>query len=284
MKTHTLSPVASENHDTTSLVERMDPALGEATSMMGAVMTELMRRSLRGGVMKIEEELHAYVADQVDATLTERKPAIEQFASLAASRAAETVAAEIAGKEVQALESWTKEATHDLASQLVDTERRVTTQIVEVEKKTGEATRTAEQQLAAQIAEAERRASELARSEIATQVEDLMQKSRKGAALWEAKHKALETSLADLGRQLTDQIRQTEADRRADGERLREDLVRVMAENLAQLQDELRKMRDANQALGARVAELEKPRGLRAKLTGLFGRGKHDKPENAGEA
>ena len=39
------------------LMERMDPAIGEASSVMGAMLTEMIRRSLRGGVLHIGEEL-----------------------------------------------------------------------------------------------------------------------------------------------------------------------------------------------------------------------------------
>ena len=69
------------NKGTLPLVEQMDLAIGEATTVMGAMMTELLRRSLRGGVMKIGEELDGFVADKVEATLTEKQPVIELMAA-----------------------------------------------------------------------------------------------------------------------------------------------------------------------------------------------------------
>ena len=92
-----------------SLVERIDPAIGEATSVMGAVMTEVLRRSLRGGVMKIGTELQEFVAEKVDATIAERKPALEAAVSAAAAESARGVAATVAGEEVRGLERWAKE-------------------------------------------------------------------------------------------------------------------------------------------------------------------------------
>ena len=38
------------------LVEQMDSSIGEATSVMGAMVQEIIRRSLRGGVLQEERE------------------------------------------------------------------------------------------------------------------------------------------------------------------------------------------------------------------------------------
>src|SRR5438034_8013789 len=89
-----------DNDHSLSLVDRMDPAIGEASSVMGAVLTELLRRSLRGGVLKISDELQAFVCDKVEGTLAERTPVIEQQASEVAGNTARAVAAEVAGQEV----------------------------------------------------------------------------------------------------------------------------------------------------------------------------------------
>ena len=81
------SNAATKINPTTSLdisgplAGNMDQAIGEATVVMGAVVTELMRRSLRGGVLKVGEQLGAYVGERVDQTIAERRPAIEQAAA-----------------------------------------------------------------------------------------------------------------------------------------------------------------------------------------------------------
>src|SRR5438552_2948323 len=102
-----LSPAENEqtNNSVMPLLERMDDAVGEATTVMGAVLTELLRRTLRGGVSQIGEGLTAYVSDQVDATIADRTPAIEPAAAEIADKTAGTAAAAIVVDEVRALES-----------------------------------------------------------------------------------------------------------------------------------------------------------------------------------
>jgi len=63
-----------ENKPIDSLTERLDPSIGEASTVMGAMITELLRRTLRGGVSRIGEGLDAYVNEKVDSTLAERTP------------------------------------------------------------------------------------------------------------------------------------------------------------------------------------------------------------------
>jgi hypothetical protein len=80
-------PVETENNKV-SLVERLDPSIGELSSVMGAMMTELLRRTLRDSVRQIDDELEARAAQKLDATIANRLPAIEQSATEAATKAA----------------------------------------------------------------------------------------------------------------------------------------------------------------------------------------------------
>ena len=111
------------NKDTLSLADRLDPAIGETTSMVGAMLTELLRRTLRGGVVRIGEEMHGYVSEKVDTVIAERKPALEQLAAEVAEHTARTAATEIATEEVHALEQRTQESDRELATQIEATAR-----------------------------------------------------------------------------------------------------------------------------------------------------------------
>src|SRR5579883_2763409 len=93
-----------------ALVDRLDPAIGETTSVVGAMLTELLRRTLRGGVMQIDGELHAFTAEKVEATIAERLPFVEQAAARAAEETAQMVATQSAQQEVRVLEQKTQEA------------------------------------------------------------------------------------------------------------------------------------------------------------------------------
>src|SRR2546425_934474 len=53
------------------LLERMDPAIGETTSVLGAIMTEFLRRTLRGGVLQIKEAAKR-VGDSAHAEVNQR--------------------------------------------------------------------------------------------------------------------------------------------------------------------------------------------------------------------
>src|SRR5690348_2426130 len=102
------------------LVDQMDQSIGEATTVMGAMVQEIIRRSLRGGVLQIGRELHDYVGEQVGLQIVAQTPAIEQAADAAArARAAEVVRDGMAGVEQAA-----RAGDEQLAARIAETERR----------------------------------------------------------------------------------------------------------------------------------------------------------------
>src|SRR5262245_45641698 len=120
-----LSPadIDQMNKSSLPLLERMDDAVGEATTVMGAVLTELMRRTLRGGISQIGDELTSYASEKVEATIAERTPAIEQAAAEIADKTARTAAKKIVVDEMQALESRARAADEQLAGRIQETAR-----------------------------------------------------------------------------------------------------------------------------------------------------------------
>lgn len=274
-----------------SLVERMDAAIGEATTVMGAVLTELLRRSLRGGVLQIGEELHTYVAERVDASLAERQPALEQAATEVAELAARTAATEVVHEEVKAVDQRVHQVSQDLLGRI---------------DQTGKQAQEAVQQLLGQIAEAERRVSAATREEISQQVQTLLQRSREGAAAVRASLKALETAVADLAGQLQSEQGQRQhalAALRAEVERhgkefheqltaaaaaqqtalnsLRQEMLRLGEALAGKHRDDWARCMQANRELTARVAELEKPRGLHGLFGKLFGKSSEANPHQS---
>jgi chromosome segregation ATPase len=226
--------VESDNSkDALSLLERLDPAIGEATSVVGAMLTELLRRTLRGGVMRIGDEMHGYVSQKVDNVLAERTPGLEQLAADVAEHTARTAATEVATEEVHALAQRTQESDRELAAQIETAARTAQQQTTE-----------AADALATQVRESERRTQE--------QVQDFVERAKEGRARFKAKLAELENGTAAV----------------------RQDLGRQLKDSHAGLRAELAALTKANDALAARVAELEKPRGLRALFAWLFGRRK----------
>jgi DNA anti-recombination protein RmuC len=208
--------VQPENRqDALGLLEHLDPAIGEASSMVGAMLTELLRRTLRGGVVRIGDEMHGYVSDKVDTMLAERTPGLERLAAEVAEHAARTAATEVATEEVHALEQRTLASDLELAGKITETARSAE-----------QRTRESETALTAQIDESEQRGQAVLHERVQT----LIDRSRERSDRLKARLSEQNRLIADLGKQL--------------------------------------------EGLAARVAELEKPRGLRALWLRLFGKRK----------
>jgi hypothetical protein len=143
-------------------------------------------------------------------------------------------------------------------------------------------------ELVRKIEEAESRVSQAATAEV-RQVQDLLQRSRKATAEVMERLQALEeanlglqkqlqaeqqtrtellgnhqTALEQKGHAIETQLRQAEANRGAAEKLLRQELGGTLEESQSRCRAELEELRQVNQALTARVEELERPRGFRA--------------------
>jgi hypothetical protein len=234
------------------IVERMDTAIRETSTMMGAMVSEFLRRTLRGSVVQVFEELHTVVADKVDATIAERTPGIERAAAEVAEHAARGAATEVAVGEVRALEERTHHAHRELAGQMQDGVRQARA-----------ATEELGHGLVQQISATERKAA-AAQAEIAQQVSDLLERSRKAAAHNKARLDEVDGRARTLEIQLRDEKRERCSERAA----LQRDW-HAQVQALEQRQGELQQL---VQELRTRLTELEKPRGLRGLLGRMFSR------------
>jgi hypothetical protein len=277
------SPIETEAPKPPSLlVDRLDSSIGEMSTVMGGMMSELLRRALRGSIREIDEQFQGQAAHKLDLCVAERLPGIEQAAAEAADKVARQAATEVAVEEVRVLEQRTRESEHALAQRIESTARaseqqtaesaraltgkiELTEQKVELaiaskahelnnridETAKSAFTKTDEKagELSRHIEEVERRANEAT----TRQIDALLQRSKKTVTEMKDRLKILEETAATLHKQLEahDQARRTAEER---------------------LRDALRAARTENDLLAARVAELEKPRGLRALWAWLFGR------------
>jgi uncharacterized phage infection (PIP) family protein YhgE len=228
------------------LAESMDQSIGEATSVMGAMITELMRRSLRGGVLKIGEGLQSYVVDEVGTALAERVPEMERATIALAEQTAQIAAAKVAAEEVHALGEKTGEVTRQLASQIEEVDRRAV-----------ETTRQTAEQLSGKIVEAEKRVGEMTQAEIEQRLAKVLEKSREGTAILKARLKAVEDHSEGLGQKM---------------QQGHEQLAKAHAQGIetcqARLKDEVSALRKANEELAARITALEQPKGFFSRLFG----------------
>lgn len=111
----------SEFNDSQPLVERMDSAIGDASTSIGMIMSELVRRSLRGGVGEIGLSIHGYARDQVDDAVGEAMPriesAVEKIAETTSTRITD-VAVNRIGEELKIVESRTSEQAQVIAARI----------------------------------------------------------------------------------------------------------------------------------------------------------------------
>ena len=104
------------------LAERLDDALGEASSGIGVLLSELVRRTLRGGVQKIDEEMHDFVEEKLEDAVAARMPQFEDAATEAATQRAHDVATEA----VSTVDRDAKQSAAHLAERIADAEKRST--------------------------------------------------------------------------------------------------------------------------------------------------------------
>ncbi|MCI0680792.1 MAG: hypothetical protein L0Y71_01700 [Gemmataceae bacterium] len=138
MKTTEIVHGALTDPHLTDMLDQLDPAIGEASSVMGAMATELIRRSLRGGVLQIGRELSGFVGQQVELHLVEQRPSIEKTAALTAT--------EVARGEVDAVRHAAQEQDQQLALRIDDASRQAQHQVETVARDlTGRLDETARQ-------------------------------------------------------------------------------------------------------------------------------------------
>lgn len=229
------------------LAESMDQPIGEATTVMGAMITELMRRSLRGGILKIGEELSTFVTDQVDHTLTERVPEVERAAAAVAEETAQRAATRVATEEVQALEARTGETTKRLADQIVVVQKETERKTEEAERKTRETVESTRSELNGRL---EERAKGL--------VTQILQVEQKTQVVVEEQTQTLTRQIAEVDRRAGETTRQTAEQLSGQiAETERRVCETTQAEISQRLHDVLEKAREGSTILKARLKSLE---------------------------
>jgi len=256
----------------TSLAERLDPALGEASAGIGVLLTELMRRTLRGGVSKIEEEIDDLVDEKVGMNVAKRMPEFEQ----AATRTAEEKARTVAGEAVEGVRQEANASAERLTKQIDDTRSHAEQSI-----------QSTAEQLTSNITESESRAEEKARNLVSDHIADLAKKSQKTYQAVQDKLGTLDEHTLALERQLKDEeqarqaaLQQLESALQQQSTASRQqldDMRRQLTDELDERDRRITRLMEVNQQLADRLAELERPKGMKAVWNKVFGR----KPKEA---
>lgn len=244
-----------------SLPEQLDDAIGEASTGIGVMLSELVRRSLKGGVANIDSTLQGFAEAQVHSAVEQQMPALTEAAStVAESTSARVIQEQVTPTvnqltgQVQAFEGKLETETERLGQQVTetaaDTARRLEESSAETARRLQESSVETERRLSETAAEADRRLNETS--------EHLGSLKENAKTKWKKLVAELET-LALANRQLNQQVsglKQQLSESATSQQRL---VQQFQAETAAQAS----LLQEQNQQLDARLAELEKPKGLK---------------------
>jgi hypothetical protein len=282
----------------TDLADQVDPSIGEASSVIGAMTAEIMRRSLRGGVMQIGRELSVFVGQEVDLQIAEQRPLIEKTAAITATEVARgevEAVRQAASEQAQRLGARIDDATRlaqeeakivarDLAGRLEETSRLAQEQTQSVAREfTGrleETSKNAHQRIdvVAKVADDTARQTNEATTSLSRtlQTEVAAVETRTLTATRKEFTEQIE-QLRDRARQATQKIverldKQDAAATQLSNQHsdLKQELLSTYQINQKRLLQQIDDLRRANESLAKRLEILERPRGLRALFARFF--------------
>jgi hypothetical protein len=289
----------------TELADQVDPAIGEASSVIGAMTTEIVRRSLRGGVLQIGRELSAFVGQEVDLQIAEQRPVIEKTAAITATEVARgevEAVRQAASEQAQRLSARIDDATRLAQEEAKTVARDLAARLEETSRLAQEQTQSIARDLTGRLEETSKKAHQ--QIEIVAKVADDTARQTNEATTslsrtLQTEVAAVETRTLNATRteftaqieQLKDRSRQTtqkivERLNKQDvttthlskvQSELKQELLSTLQVNQKRLLQQIDDFRRANEALAKRLEILERPRGLQAFFARFFGKKKKRK-------
>ncbi len=220
------------------LGDRMDAAIGETSSGIGALLSELVRRSLRNGVSELGESLVDFAQERVDSAVERQMPLVVEKADSVATSASKRVI----DSAVDELRQHSAKQRQEIEIEIQATETRVLDQsLSHLNEVVSEVRQSIDQtrHFAAEGKDCSER-----------KIEELREKARQS---WK-KFVDQFTTINDAHEQL-----------RVEHESL-EDRHRTLQADFRVLSDTLASLRSQSGELAERLSVLEQPRGLKALL------------------
>lgn len=233
-----------------NLTEQLDDAIGEASTGIGVMLSELVRRSLKGGVANIGDTLQGFAEARVLTAVEEQMPQVAETASSVAESTSSRMIQEQVTPTVERLSG----AVETFESKLQSESAKMNQQLTETSAQT-------EKRLAETAAEADRRLNETS--------EHLGSLKENAKAKWKklvAELEAITHSNANLTKQISNlntQLLQAEeqaAEHRQQVGQLQDALQQMQSDSTSLVQQ----LQEQNLQLDNRLKELERPRGLKA--------------------
>ncbi len=243
--------ISSDQQTTPSpLGDRLDEAIGETSSGIGALLSELLRRSLKTGVSDIGESLVEFAEEKVEAAVQEQMPGIAEAADKVAQSTSKRVV---------------REAVDDLAAQSARQQQYLEAKIDAAESSVFDRARNHVEEVLTEVHESIDQTRNLAvqSNDTAQQkIEELRAKARQS---WRKLKE--EFSAVDDAHQML----------RREHENLRENIAQVCDRQRQQIEAAAKSCTELHlqiQRLEERLAFLEQPRGIKGLIAKFRGGGK----------
>lgn len=240
----------NQNSSQSALGDRLDASIGETSSGIGALLSELLRRSLKAGVSDIGDSLVTYAEEKVEAAVQQQMPEIAEAADAVAQSTSSRVVAEAvaklneqAEKQQQSLESKINAAEVSSVNRSRDHVKEVLNEVHESIKNTRD--------LAEKGSESSQR-----------NIEALREKARQS---WRKLREEFAT------------VNEAQKRLREDNKKLSKTLAQVTTQHRQQIESteaKFAELLEINQRLEERLAMLEQPRGIQGLFAKLRGRNK----------
>ncbi|MGE3779872.1 MAG: hypothetical protein AB7F89_21975 [Pirellulaceae bacterium] len=223
-----------------SLTARLDPSIGEASTGIGLLMSELVRRSLRAGVADIDQTLKSFATQQVAVAVEGKMAEVTEVAESTSRRVSESLVREVATES--------RQSTERLSHSLTDAVGRLEGELGDARRRSDETVRTLEE-----VTEKARQSWKRIKSDV-----EALQASAAGL---QAKDESLQGSLDSLQQELHQARRQEES--------LRAELL-SLANRTSSLEQSLVEMQQLQQRLSDSLnAALDREQSLQTQLARL---------------
>lgn len=255
-----------------SLAARMDPAIGEASTGIGLLLAELVRRSLRTGVSELGDSLQTYATTQVNSAVEARLPELTVLATETSQR----VSAEAVGRAVHEMTERSDRTAQEWNQNLQVAVDRWESELDSARKRTDATDATLQEIREKAKLSWKKFASELERLQAATvEFQQQLEQAQTREQAAATKLAAAEALLQEHRQQLHEQSQQL----RVQGEQLQDQRQQLQEER-----QQLQTLAAQLELLQGRVVELERPRGLSALWQKLRGQSPSPPggPENPG--
>lgn len=282
-------PERDDNSESPQLAERLDGAIGDASASIGMMMSELVRRSLRGGVGEINSTLQVYARDQVSTAIADALPQISEQCETVAEKTSVRIVDGVEkrfGEELKQVETRTSENAESIAARIKsesDAALGVVSQAIDESRETAEGAARELKDLQAKARDSWKKVqSDLQQlHEGRTTLETQLQEARSLLTQSSRQISQQQEQLSGLGQKLEQSQEEllTTQQQLAEQQRQLLETRKQLAAASQQTSEEVRSLHSTADQFARRLDELESPKGIRALFSKFGGKKKKEAEE-----